>query len=468
MDESIQRQPNPRRRRKTRMQIFKEAYLPTIIFGIAVVLILVFIIGALSRGSSPEADPSPENTAPTENPVYVQQAQQVQQLLAQAKALADDYQFQEAVALLDSFAGDKSVFPELAYKRGEYAQQASQMVVWSDPGKITNLSFHSLIVDLDRALANTSYGTSYNKNFVTTSEFTKILEQLYANGYVLVSLDDITTCTTDAVGNTTCQARTLYLPLGKKPLLLTQTNVNYYTYMIDGDEDGVIDKGNGGFASKLVVKADGSITCEMVDANGGTVTGDFDLVPILERFIAEHPDFSYKGARAILAVTGYDGIFGYRINSSVKDTKGEAYYAQQVFGAKKLVEALRQKGYELACYTYYNWAYGKISAQEIQSDLKAWNTEIAPILGDTNILAFAQSSDIGSYSGTKFNLLQSAGFRYYLDFGDGRSGSQIGSNFISHQRLLVTGSTMTHSASLFAGMFDPASILESRRGSVPR
>ena len=456
MEQMNQRQPNPRRRKKTKMEIFKEAYLPTIILGVAVVLILVFIIGSLSRLNVQPEQNQQLTTEPTEDPVLVQQKLEVQQLLQQAEKLALDYEFQQAVDVLDSFTGDKSAFPELAYKRGEYAQQASQMVTWSDPSQIVNLSFHGLIADPAKAFVNQSYGNSYNKNFVTIGEFSQILQQLYDNGYVLVSLDDIFSCESDASGNTICQAKSLQLPLGRKPLVLTQTNLNYYTYM-----DGA------GFASRLAVDENGKLTCQMVDADGNTVTGDFDLVPILESFIAEHPDFSYKGARAVLSVTGYDGIFGYRTNPSVKASKGETYYNEQVDSAKKLVEALREKGYELACYTYNNMAYGKVSNAEIQSDLNAWVQEVTPILGLTDILVFAQNSDIGAYSGTKFNTLYNAGFRRYLDFGSGRSGAQIGSNFISFQRLMVTGSAMAHSATAFTGMFNAPEILDSQRGSVP-
>ena len=36
----------------------------------------------------------------------------------------------------------------------------------------------------------------------------------------------------------------------------------------------------------------------------GTVsTGSYDLVPLLEDFIQEHPDFSYRGDRAVFALT---------------------------------------------------------------------------------------------------------------------------------------------------------------------
>ena len=34
-----------RRRKRTKLQIFKEAYLPTIILAVTIVLVLVFIIG---------------------------------------------------------------------------------------------------------------------------------------------------------------------------------------------------------------------------------------------------------------------------------------------------------------------------------------------------------------------------------------------------------------------------------------
>lgn len=466
MDENTQRQPNPRRRRKTKMEIFKEAYLPTIILGVAAVLILVFIIGSVSRNNAKKKPPVLEEIPSTSESVPSQLELEVQQLLAEAQILALDYNFKGAADLLNGFHGDKSAFPELTAKINEYTQQASQMVAWSDPAQILNLSFHSLIAD-NKAFSDQQYGKSYNRNFITVAEFRKILADLYENGYVLVDLDDITTCQTDTTG-TTCSAKTLYLPLGKKPMLLTQTNLNYYTYMIDGDGDGEPDKDGAGFASRLVVDENGNITCEMVNSSGQTVTGEYDLIPILEAFIAEHPDFSYKGARAILAVSGYDGIFGYRTTNAAKTSKGLDYYNAQVEGATELVAALKDKGYRLACYTYGNTAYGKVAAGEIQMDLNNWNAEVTPILGATDILVFAQNSDIGAYSGSKFNVLHNAGFRYYFGFADNRTGGEIGANYIAQDRLLVTGSQIANAPGLFTGLFDAAAILDPQRGSVPK
>lgn len=42
----------PRRRRKTKTEVFKEAYLPYLILLAAVILIVIFILGALARGSA--------------------------------------------------------------------------------------------------------------------------------------------------------------------------------------------------------------------------------------------------------------------------------------------------------------------------------------------------------------------------------------------------------------------------------
>ena len=56
----------PRRIKRTKMQIFKEAYLPTIIFAVTVVLVLVFIIGgAVSKNDSSMETMPPQTTTST-------------------------------------------------------------------------------------------------------------------------------------------------------------------------------------------------------------------------------------------------------------------------------------------------------------------------------------------------------------------------------------------------------------------
>ena len=251
--------------------------------------------------------------------------------------------------------------------------------------------------------------------------------------------------------------------------MITETLMSYYGYMIDSNKDGKPDAGGAGFASRLVVDANGDIKAEMVDKDGNTIVGDYDLVPILETFLKTHPDFSYRGSRAILAPTGEEGIFGYRIQTSViSDPKlGQEYYNQQVQGAKEVVAALREKGYTLASYTYANRNYGQDNANQITEDLNSWDTQITPVLGNTNVMVFAQGADIGDYTGTKYKALYDKGFRFFLGKSD-KPFADVANSYVRQKRLMVTGSNMFWNGKMFTGMFDTAAILNSMRGDVPK
>lgn len=456
---------NPRRKKRSQLQVFKEAYLPVVIACIALLLILIFIIGAVSRGiqrSKYEAQAKLDASIAEANELE-RLTQEAAELSKRAASAARHYDYEEAIRVIDSFSGDLNSFPELAQKREEYVQAKDSLVLWTDPGQILNLSFQLLIADPARAFQDETYGTSYNRNFVTTGEFTKILQQLYDNNYILISMSDIVDGT---------QVKDLYLPSDKKPLILTQTQVNYYTYMTDSDGDKLPDKGGDGFASRLILDANGNLACEMIDSTGQTVTGAYDLVPILNSFVETHPDFSYKGAKAILAVTGYDGLFGYRTNAKAKEFFGAERYDEEVLGATKVIDALRADGYELACYTYENVAYGSYSADQIQADLSKWNTEVSPILGAADILVYAKNSDItgstATYTGEKYATLQSFGFTCYLGFcTDGAPWFSAQSEYVRQGRILVSGSNLTHHGDWFSGILDAASVLDPSRGTVP-
>lgn len=452
---------NPRRKKRSQLQIFKEAYLPTIIACVALLLILIFVIGSITRGiqrSKYNAQASLEASIAAQE-AYELQSAKVDALLKDAAALARHFDYDGAIAMLESFSGDRSQFPDLDEKHNQYTAARESMVLWNDPSQVLSLSMQILVADPERAYNDATYGNSYKQNFITTEEFSKILQQLYENGYILVSLSDITS----ADG-----AKELYLPNGKKPLLLTQTNVNYYTYMIDGDGDKLPDKDGAGFASKLILDANGNITCEMVNSDGSTVTGAYDLVPILDSFIETHPEFSYKGAKAILAVSGYDGIFGYRTSPSAQEYFGKAYHTKETEDAIKLVRALKESGYELACYTYENEPYGDYTADQIKNELTKWNEEVVPILGDTDIFVFSRNSDIAeaniAYSGEKFEALKEDGYVYYLGFSeDGERWYSAYKGYIRQGRILITGSNLISHPEWYENIFDASIVLDKAR-----
>lgn len=458
-----------RRRRRKQIRHFKEVLLPPIIAGVAVLLILIFIIGAISRAVSNAKDRNDLKDSLTASAEGEAQRldQEAKTIMAEAAALANGYDYEAAIAKLDSFSGELTAYSEMLSKKSEYSQILGNLRTWNDPSKIPNLAFHVLIADPSRAFVDETYGRQYNKNFVTTDEFSKILQQLYDKGYVLVGLDDIFLETTAEDGTVSYSANTILLPEGKKPIMITETLVNYFEYMIDGDRNGEPDAKGDGFASRLVVDENGEIKAEMVTAEGETVVGDYDLVPILNSFIKENPDFSYRGAKALLAVTGEEGVFGYRCSKSVISSKGNGYYEEQVAGAQKIAQALRDDGYEIGCYSFANIPYGDgFTAQDIQTDLEAWTQQIVPVLGKIDILVYVRDSDIKDYSGGKYNVVYSSGFRYFIN-ATNTPWADITNDYVRQSRLMVTGSQMAYYSHLFSDYFDSMSVLNSQRGTVP-
>ena len=465
-------QERPQRRKpRSKMRRFKEDLLPLIIAGAAGLLILIFIIGSIGRAVSNKVDKPGKTPANDQSQQSAEEleARKAQAILDKAATLAAGYDYQGAIDMLNSFTGDTTKYTDFTLRSSEYAQALTNLVAHNDPDEVANLSFHVLIADPSRAFTNQSLGGKYNQNFVTTDEFQQILEQLYANDFVLVNMDDFVDEVKASDGSVSYASKSLYLPDGKKPIMITETMANYYTYMIDSNSDGAADAGGAGFASRLVVEGN-TVKAEMVDSSGNTVVGDYDLVPILENFIKDHPDFSYQGARATLAVSGYEGVFGYRIQSATKTTKGEDFYAREVAGAREVVNKLRELGYEIACYTYNDKSYNSANADEIRADIDLWKAEIAPVLGDVDTMVYAKTSDIassGAYSGSKYNVLAQAGFRYFISNG-AKASTDIYSEYVRQNRVMVTGSQMYYSASTYSAFFDSKAVLNSLRGNIPQ
>ena len=457
------------RKKRSLERIIKEDYLPYAISGFALVLVIIFIGGAIGRAAEQrraEEVAASIAAAEAEAEAQRQHEQSILQLIANADSMMDAYNYEGARTLLETYAHEMTAFPALQAKYNECVEMIDSLVEWDDLGDVVSLSFHNLIVDPERAFADSGYGSGYRSNHITCSEFTSMLASLYENNYVLIDLDDMVTITENANGEVSVTTNSIFLPQGKKPLMLTETNVNYYYYMVDGDGDGMADEDGAGFASKLVLSEEGNLTAQYITPDGETVTGDYDLVPILERFISLHPDFSYKGARAILAVTGLEGIFGYRIDADAEKSLSADAFSQEVEGAKSIVAALQSKGYTIACNTYGNVAYGKLSAADIQADLEQWQNEIAPILPDVDVFVYAKSSQLlgDDYSSAKYAALKAAGFKVFLGFNSkAETWAQINDEYVRADRVLVTGSSLTKNKDWYSGLFNPKTVMDPAR-----
>ena len=447
---------------------------------VAVALAIIFY--GMGSGSNDQDSPSITTAAPTTAPATtsttaptttapnnVTQAE-VQALIAEADFIAAGYDYAKAIDMLKN-APYYNEQPILAEKVAAYEKADSELVVFKDNSQIRHVFFHSLIADTDRAFDGDFNSTSYNLYMTTVSEFMAILEQMYQRGYVLISPYDMASEVTDENG-THFEYGQIRLPEGKIPFMMSQDDVNYYGYMIgiDNNEHSIpkfVNSDCDGFAHKIVIGEDGFPTCEYLTPEGEIVTGDYDLVPLLEKFIQEHPDFSYHGARAMLAVTGYEGVFGYRTKPVFEETMGSEAYAKEVAEAKALVQCLKDHGWIITSHSYAHYNYGTLSVSEMERDSNRWEDTVQPIVGDTDILIYPYGADIYDWhpipaDNEKLNILMEDGYRYFFNV-DSNIWNQLGTNHFRGGRINLDGFVMYHRPHLLKPFFDVETVFDPNR-----
>ena len=180
-------------------------------------------------------------------------------------------------------------------------------------------------------------------------------------------------------------------------------------------------------------------------------------VPILESFIEKHPDFSYEGARMTLALTGYNGVLGYRTDESYRTRAGltelqqkwleehpDFDYDAEVAAAKETAAALTAAGYEFANKTWGDRIVSSATLTDLKVDLEKWKASVTPILGDVKIFVFGHDSDIeesGGYSAdnNKFSYYTSEGYCIFCVSGRGLyTRESSGRNYVRSVRFPLT------------------------------
>lgn len=389
---------------------------------------------SLTRPGTSDQDITAASDAQVQSEAAVAESQKeasVQALLEKAGRIAAGYDYDQAVQLLKSdplYGTDTKIDDAI----NDYNQIKSTLVPY-DINKVTHIFFHSLIVDKSKAFDGDSKQNGYNQMMATKDEFLKILQSMYDRGYVLVKIHDMAYEATDENGKTYFKKGQIMLPEGKKAFVMSQDDVNYYEYM-EGD----------GFASRMIIGEDGKPTTEMKMDDQSVAVGDYDLVPILENFIEEHPDFSYKGARAIIALTGYNGILGYRTAASYSSSPT---YEQDRKDAAAVAQSLRDNGWELASHSWGHRHMGSIKYKDFVTDTDKWETEVESLIGPTDIILYPFGDDIGDwhpYSDTneRFNYLKSKGFRYFCNVDSSKYWVQLGSDYLRQGRRDVDGYRM--------------------------
>ena len=383
-----------------------------------------------------------------------------EELIEQATKYTMSYDYDSAIDMIKGYKGNEGgyeVYPALVAAISDLEATRASLVLYggsyNSVTQFNHIFFHSLIADNSRAFDGDYDSKGYNMYMTTTYEFEKMMQSMYEDGYVLVSVHDLAKQVTDENGNTKFVPGEIYLPAGKKPFVLSQDDVNYYDYM---DEDG--------FASRIVIGEDGKPTCEMILEDGSVVQGPFDIVPILDAFVEEHPDFSYKGAKGILALTGYEGALGYRTDEPTSPT-----YEQDKETVKEVARVLKENGWEFASHSYNHRDMQEKSFDFIKKDTNRWLEEVGSLVGDTDILIFPYGTDIertmGSYSSDKYKFLKESGFNYYHGV-DSKPWMHLKDDYVRMTRRPLDGQAMLQFPERLKDLFNLDEIIDPERPSM--
>lgn len=308
-------------------------------------------------------------------------------------------------------------------------------------GPVEHIFFHPLIAYPKRAFDGDEHSKGFNDWFVTVNEFNRIIKSVYEKGYVLIDASSLYE-EKNINGTVEVSRKPLYLPIGKKPLIISIDDVNYYDYMRDN-----------GMVAKLVIDKNSKIATLSKDDKGKNVISyDNEVIPLLNKFIEDHPDFSLNGAHGIIALTGYEGILGYRTAKAYRNYKTEQE------AVKPVIKALKRDGWRFASHSYFHQHMDTISLSYLKKDTDLWEKEVKSLVGPTDIYIYP----FGSRTKTddpKFSYLVSKGFRIFFGVGP-HAYEEFSNGTVLGLRRHIDGIALKSQRSLNLPFFDADKIID--------
>jgi len=291
-----------------------------------------------------------------------------EEVLALSTLLFKGYFYEEALALLNS--DEALINHETMALEAEIQSEIDSLVLFN-PKDIKHIFFHSLILYPKNLFPNLSTPTGgYNEGFIYQSELQRLLPQLLERGYVLYNINDIFSKNANGV----MKQNDIYLPPGKRPLVISIDDPSYHYNKTAPNRYG--------FANRVVFDEFGELATE-VPTPSGTVelTYDGDVHVLIDGFVKEHPEFSYRGHKGAIASTGYMGIFGYSL-TDLENTE----IRQTVIA---ICDKFKENGWIFANHSYTHNRTGywgpNTNPANIRYDVRRWKETIEPIVGKTNL-----------------------------------------------------------------------------------
>ena len=308
-------------------------------------------------------------------------------------------------------------------------------------GDIAHVFYHPVITEPKVAFTQEKNQAKGNFDWmITADEFKRSLNELYKHHYILIDPHEAY----DLKGKTITR-KELKLPKGKKPLILSIDDMNYYEYM----------RGHG-YADRLVLDQKQHVVSETKDKNGKVTTSETnDIVPILNQFVKDHPDFSLNGQKGVVALTGYNGVLGYRTNElNNKD------YLKRKKDAEKVVKAMKRDGWTFASHSWGHIDFANSSYDQIVRDTKRWKNEVEPIIGKTDVFIYPHVAQDRGSKAYQY-LVRDEGFKFLAGVGP-NNFTDIGNDSVYQDRVAIDGLNLYDFKYKLKPFLDPSKVYSEK------
>lgn len=319
-------------------------------------------------------------------------------------------------------------------------RQDIKLVPYSGP--VQHIFFHPLIAYPELTFDGDAQEKGFNDYFVTIDEFNKVIQSLYEKDFILIDINLLIE-EVEEDGKKVVKRRELMLPEGKKPLIISIDDMNYYEYM---RENGMI--------YKLILDDKGQIATYSITPEGEErVAYDNEIIPLLDRFVERHPDFSFNGAKGVIALTGYEGVLGYRTNEIDSPN-----FEKEKEEALLVINKLKEMGWTFASHGYGHRDAARISLEALVKDTERWKVEVGSLVGPTKTYIYPYGSRVLP-GDPKFQSLVDAGFQILCAVGS-QAYEKMGPNALMQDRRHIDGIGLIQQRERFLDLFDSYKLID--------
>lgn len=307
-------------------------------------------------------------------------------------------------------------------------------------GMIDSISVYPLCLNPKQGFVNPDVASFASNSLLTAKEFRDLLQDLYDHKYVLVQAS--------LYAHYPTEKPEIVVPAGRKPLFLV-----FDAFSLSPLEQFA------GTASYYDVDDQGQVMAYQ-DPQAWGEKGSIQCFPslfsILDDFVEAHPDFSFDGAKATIALRGSSGILGYfcypeQLAEVNKFREGRRFshlevadevYSRNQEKVKALCAQLKKRGYLFASGSYAGLNLGTASLEEVKADTQKFQDLVIPLTGPMSNYQFPDGANCYDRPDL-LQILLDHGFRFFSGIG-AKTYNFKAESFIHVDKVPINGNTLSY------------------------